>query len=63
MRHNLILTIMVSTVWATFACAFGQTTEPPRIQVAVLLDTSNSMDGLIDQARTELCALSASSSR
>lgn len=26
----------------------------PRIQVAVLLDTSNSMDGLIDQARSQL---------
>lgn len=26
----------------------------PRIQVALLLDTSNSMDGLIDQARTQL---------
>ena len=26
----------------------------PKIQVALLLDTSNSMDGLIDQARTQL---------
>jgi hypothetical protein len=28
--------------------------EPPRIQLAILLDTSNSMDGLIDQARQQL---------
>ena len=27
---------------------------PPRIQLAILLDTSNSMDGLIDQARQQL---------
>ena len=27
---------------------------PPKIQLAVLLDTSNSMDGLINQARTQL---------
>jgi len=54
MRRNLMLTIVVLTVWATLAYGFGQATEPPRIQVAILLDTSNSMDGLIDQARTEL---------
>lgn len=28
--------------------------EPPKIQLAILLDTSNSMDGLIDQARQQL---------
>jgi hypothetical protein len=27
---------------------------PPRVQIALLLDTSNSMDGLIDQARSQL---------
>src|SRR5262245_9689884 len=27
---------------------------PPRVQLALLLDTSNSMDGLIDQARSQL---------
>ncbi len=29
-------------------------TERPRIQLAILLDTSNSMDGLIDQTRNQL---------
>lgn len=30
------------------------TGDKPLIQVALLLDTSNSMDGLIDQAKTQL---------
>ena len=28
--------------------------KPPRIQLAIVLDTSNSMDGLIDQTRNQL---------
>lgn len=32
----------------------AKTTSKPRIEVALLLDTSNSMDGLINQARTKL---------
>lgn len=31
-----------------------ETDKPPHIQVALLLDTSNSMDGLIDQAKSQL---------
>jgi hypothetical protein len=31
-----------------------QRLQPPRIQLAILLDTSNSMDGLIDQTRNQL---------
>ncbi|HUT91692.1 MAG TPA: vWA domain-containing protein [Thermoguttaceae bacterium] len=34
--------------------AKGQAKEPPTVQLALLLDTSNSMDGLIDQAKTQL---------
>lgn len=33
------------------------TTEAPKIQLALLLDTSSSMDGLIDQARSQLWAV------
>lgn len=33
------------------------TEAPPKIQLALLLDTSSSMDGLIDQARTQLWAV------
>ena len=32
----------------------GIQTREPRVQIALLLDTSNSMDGLIDQARSRL---------
>jgi hypothetical protein len=34
--------------------AISQMVEPPRIQLAILLDTSNSMDGLIEQTRNQL---------
>ncbi len=34
--------------------ATASATTPPRIQLALLLDTSSSMDGLIDQARAQL---------
>jgi hypothetical protein len=34
--------------------ALGQPVHRPRIQLAILLDTSNSMDGLIDQTRNQL---------
>ena len=32
----------------------SQNIDPPKIQLAILLDTSNSMDGLIDQTRNQL---------
>ncbi len=35
----------------------SQSSEPPRIQVALLLDTSSSMDGLIHQAREQLWSI------
>lgn len=34
-----------------------EATPPPKAQLALLLDTSNSMDGLIDQAKTQLWAI------
>src|SRR6187399_1820752 len=46
-----LLTILLATT------AFAKSEVPPPkplIQVALLLDTSGSMDGLIDQARTQL---------
>lgn len=36
------------------ATAIAVETKPATIQIALLLDTSNSMDGLIDQAKTQL---------
>ena len=42
----------------TFQACFGEPpvyyTEKPKIQVAILLDSSNSMEGLIDQARSQI---------
>lgn len=52
MKHlilPLIITVAVLSVPGT-----TWTYEQPRIQVALLLDTSNSMDGLIEQAKARL---------
>jgi hypothetical protein len=47
-----------STATAKAPCAaapvLGTAVQTPRVQIALLLDTSNSMDGLIDQARSQL---------
>lgn len=55
-KRFLIASILIPAVFASAAAATTTTAKPakPLIQVAVLLDTSNSMDGLIDQARTQL---------
>lgn len=45
---------LVAFLLALSAVSASAKTEKPVIQLAVLLDTSNSMDGLIDQARTQL---------
>jgi hypothetical protein len=39
------------------AAVVATTGTAPRVQIALLLDTSNSMDGLIDQARSQLWAV------
>jgi hypothetical protein len=49
------LALPVIVLAATFAFAKEAPPQPkPLIQLAILLDTSGSMDGLIDQARTQL---------
>ncbi len=48
--RTLIASLLIAIAFAGTAAA----QKKPLIQVAVLLDTSNSMDGLIDQARTQL---------
>jgi hypothetical protein len=48
--RTLIASLLIGIAFASTAAA----QKKPLIQVAVLLDTSNSMDGLIDQARTQL---------
>src|ERR1043166_5499445 len=46
--------IVIALTIAISAHAVPTAAKKPVIQVAILLDTSNSMDGLIDQARTQL---------
>jgi len=61
--HLMFLSLAISLIPPVFAkggAPEGSTppVDPPavknRVQVALLLDTSNSMDGLIDQAKTQL---------
>lgn len=52
MRLLRILTIPLLLLTAIHAATDGP--PRPRVQVALLLDTSNSMDGLIHQAKTQL---------
>jgi hypothetical protein len=47
MKKVLLLGVLLLTAVAGMA-------REPKIQIAVLLDTSNSMDGLIDQAKSQL---------
>jgi hypothetical protein len=51
----LILAALILT--APFAAAQDTEKEKPIIEIAILLDTSGSMNGLIDQARTRLWAI------
>jgi hypothetical protein len=46
----------VTLITPSFSCGKVAVAEdsPPKIQIALLLDTSNSMDGLIAQAKTQL---------
>jgi hypothetical protein len=58
MRLTRSFIALLITLWMALAIAGSAAASvapaKPLIQVAVLLDTSNSMDGLIDQARTQL---------
>ena len=49
-----LLAILLSFVTAIGVVADEIKPEPPRIQIAILLDTSGSMQGLINQARAQL---------
>ena len=56
-RARILASLVAATLTAVPLSAGSvsrTTSDRPLIQVAILLDTSNSMDGLIDQARTRL---------
>ena len=49
------ITVLLIIIFTLFPfTSFSQSTEDNLIQMAILLDTSNSMDGLIDQAKSQL---------
>ena len=57
--RNKTLVILIALSFLIPCSAFQseshfKTTRAPKIQLALLLDTSNSMDGLIDQAKSQL---------
>jgi hypothetical protein len=61
MRNTMFIQVLIVSVIASCACIADAAEMPdankPLVQIAILLDTSNSMDGLIDQARTELWSI------
>lgn len=56
MRHSIIMFFCFLISFALFGDVAKSNSKPTsnNIQLAILLDTSNSMDGLIDQAKTQL---------
>lgn len=49
-KHAIIILLLICCT----SMIFAQSNEDNLIQMAILLDTSNSMDGLIDQAKSQL---------
>lgn len=49
-----LLSVCMMLVWGGISQLSAQTAITPKIQVALLLDTSSSMDGLIEQAKSQL---------
>src|SRR3954453_3739269 len=56
MKHLIAFALVLTVTFCAFSNARANEPEreKPLIQLALLLDTSNSMDGLIDQARSQL---------
>lgn len=53
-RWSMVAALVFSLNGATPTSCAAPVARKPVIQLAILLDTSNSMDGLIDEARTQL---------
>ena len=49
----VILVVLLIGFWSNTLCA-GTTKSVAKVQIAILLDTSGSMQGLIEQAKTQL---------
>ena len=52
LRMSILLTALLMIFVGNQS--FGPIEKKAKIQIALLLDTSNSMDGLIDQAKSQL---------
>ncbi|MDF1788917.1 MAG: hypothetical protein P1U82_23855, partial [Verrucomicrobiales bacterium] len=48
------IALLTSSLLIPSAIAHREAAPQPKVQLALLLDTSNSMDGLIEQAKTQL---------
>ncbi len=62
--RSLVVAVVLSCVAGAYAARTAEPASPvvpepnkPLVQIAILLDTSGSMEGLIDQARTELWSI------
>jgi hypothetical protein len=53
-KTRLLIVLLMVVFAVNQAFAPNSTKEKAKVQIAILLDTSNSMDGLIDQAKTQL---------
>jgi hypothetical protein len=49
-----VLSLIVMLMFVAFVNQAFAPTKKAKVQIALLLDTSNSMDGLIDQAKSQL---------
>jgi len=52
--HKLTRTLFTTALTLSLLCFPSQAFAKAKIQIAILLDSSNSMDGLIDQTRTQI---------
>ncbi|UCH93089.1 MAG: VWA domain-containing protein [Candidatus Aminicenantes bacterium] len=53
-KFKMLWVFLLVMGMVTIPTAAKKSSEKPLVQMAILLDTSNSMDGLIDQAKTQL---------
>ena len=54
MKAYLLIALTVVVAFASTAAMAQEEARPPKIQMAILLDTSSSMRGLIEQAKAQL---------
>jgi hypothetical protein len=53
-KFKMLLVVLLVTAVLTIPTAAKKSEEKPLVQLAILLDTSGSMEGLIEQAKTQL---------